>query len=503
MKYRLSTRVSGLFLGVLTLAITSSIVATVSAWRLQQRMSYILDQNLTSVQAAEELEIALLEQRGYVSAYILDKGNAKWLDDLAKEEPQFRYWLEEAKTAAHSFEEQQILARVEEAFHQYDTKRDQVVATYGDGRTEDATHALLKDVQDAYRQVYRECEQYIEANVSSAKAVTIQAQNQTRRMTVVVSLLLAMTVGLSAVLSLLFFRRILTPLRRILDEVDRFSGVERAEMADPPIDELAQVGRSLHGLMADVAQTRTSLEQSQELLVQSEKLVTVGRLAASVAHEIRNPLTAMKMWLFSIRRSVSKDDETVRRFDLISEEINRLEGIVQNFLEFSKPPAHAPKPVDVEALLRRTLDLMSYRIREKGVTASVQSQDGLPRAMADGEQIRQVLINLITNAAESMIVGGEVQITLSADRDEMGNLMVVVRVHDAGQGMSPEVRARIFEPFFTTRDNGTGLGLCIAAQIMVRHGGRLTLESTSSQGSCFAVWIPAADEARYAENPDR
>ena len=133
----------------------------------------------------------------------------------------------------------------------------------------------------------------------------------------------------------------------------------------------------------------------------------------------------------------------------------------------------------------------------------VQSQGRLPPAMADGEQIRQVLINLITNAAESMIVGGEVHLMLSADRDETGTGMVVVRVRDVGQGMPSEVQARIYEPFFTTKDGGTGLGLCIAAQIMARHGGRLALESSSAAGSCFAIWIPTADEGHYAENSNR
>jgi signal transduction histidine kinase len=123
--------------------------------------------------------------------------------------------------------------------------------------------------------------------------------------------------------------------------------------------------------------------------------------------------------------------------------------------------------------------------------------------MADPEQIRQVLINLITNAAESMPDGGEVRIGLSANCHDTESRMVVARVHDQGQGVAAEVQARIFEPFFTTKENGTGLGLCIAAQIMVRHGGRLTLESSTPQGSCFAVWIPAPDEDPHAENSDR
>ena len=116
----------------------------------------------------------------------------------------------------------------------------------------------------------------------------------------------------------------------------------------------------------------------------------------------------------------------------------------------------------------------------------------LPHVMADADQLKQVLLNLLGNAADSMACGGEIHITCHAERDADGRPMVVVRICDTGSGMPQDVQHRIFEPFFSTKEKGTGLGLCIAAQIMARHDGGLVLESSTEKGTTFAIWVPIA-----------
>ncbi len=120
--------------------------------------------------------------------------------------------------------------------------------------------------------------------------------------------------------------------------------------------------------------------------------------------------------------------------------------------------------------------------------------------MADADQFKQVLINLLDNAVEATNEDGEIQISINTACEADDRTMVVVRVRDSGQGMPQDVRERIFEPFYTTKENGTGLGLCIAVQIMARHGGRLVLESSTERGTAFAVWIPIAREESHEQN---
>jgi signal transduction histidine kinase len=262
------------------------------------------------------------------------------------------------------------------------------------------------------------------------------------------------------------------------------------------IDELHLIGNHLRNLLSDMSDTRSQLERSHDRLAAVQKLASVGKLAACVAHEIRNPLTAIKMWLFSIQESTQGDAELGRKLGIVSEEIMRLENIVRRFLEFSRPPAIRCQPLDVCAVIRQTLELLGPRLAEANVTVEQTCKGELPRVMADAAQLKQVLLNLLGNAVDAMPGGGEIRVDSTTARDADGQPMVVVRVCDSGSGMPRDVQDRVFEPFFTTKENGTGLGLCIAAQVMARHDGALVLESSTEMGTTFAVWIPTAAENR-------
>lgn len=250
-----------------------------------------------------------------------------------------------------------------------------------------------------------------------------------------------------------------------------------------------EVGKHLQLLMSDVAETRSSLEENRLRLSIAEKLAAVGRLAASVAHETRNPLTAVKMWLFSIRGGVASDPERDRKFGIVSEEIGRLESIIGDFLEFSRPTPLMLEPCDLRDVVRRTTDLLACRCQEKGIRLACTMPEHPPPVVVDAGQLRQVLTNLLNNSLEA-VSHGAIEVSGQASNDGEGRGMAVVRVADTGGGMPHDVREKIFDPFFTTKDGGTGLGLSIAAQIIARHSGRLVLESSTEQGTVFAVWLP-------------
>jgi signal transduction histidine kinase len=233
----------------------------------------------------------------------------------------------------------------------------------------------------------------------------------------------------------------------------------------------------------------------------AEKLATVGKLAAGVAHEIRNPLTAVKMWLFSIRKAVGDEPDLDRKCEIISEEIARLERIVCNFLEFSRPPAPKLEAQSVSVLIDKTLELFGHRIEEKRLRLVRSGAEQVIPVRADGEQLKQVFVNVLDNAVEATAERGEIRIVVDAAGGVGDRSMVVVRIQDTGRGMPQDVCERIFEPFYTTKDDGTGLGLCIAAQIMARHDGRLVLESSTERGTTFAVWIPTVREESHEQNP--
>jgi signal transduction histidine kinase len=339
-----------------------------------------------------------------------------------------------------------------------------------------------------------------EADVKRREKIIERISSRMCEITWVVGTSGALTLFLGGFLLWLFFYRVLFPLRGMVADVQLYRGARRSSDKDSQEDELRIMGNHLRNLMSDVSDTRSRLDRSRNQLMVAEKLASVGKLAASVAHEIRNPLTAMKMWLFSIQEMFQGNTEAVRKIRIISEEIARLESIVRDFLEFSRPRTLDCQPQDVGAVINQTLQLLDPRFKGEKICITYVSAPLLPPVMADAAQLKQVLLNLLGNAADVMADGGEIRITSNAENDADGRPMVVVRICDTGPGMPQDIQCRIFEPFFTTKEKGTGLGLCIAAQVMVRHNGGLVLESSTEKGTTFAVWMPIAPEDAHAQD---
>lgn len=492
MRWTLANRISVSVVGVVLLALFSSAAALFSTWHVGSLLEQTINENLPSVRAAEELEIAVLEQRGFVSSYLLDNGNPKWLQKLEQREDNFGFWLSEAHKTAHTAEEEKILAALRDVYDQYDSTRNRVVELFDEGDTTQATKLLVEDVALHYDRAYGLCERFLKANESYVDKAATDARRQIRWVSFAVGISVLLTIGLAAFLLWLFFRGVVLPLR-VLASDTRGLYEAGSEGREPlPVDELRTVGVYLRNLMTDVADAQTTLQRSRRELKNAEKLASVGKLAASVAHEIRTPLTAIKMWLFSIEKEVGGSESLNRKFRIVSEEMRRLENIVHNFLEFSRTPELNVVADSISPVLDAVLELVEPRLANRRIQLVREDAQELPSVLADQEQLRQVLLNLLNNAMEATDEGGQIKVTTNQETLAHGKRMVVVRVSDTGPGIPDETARRIFEPFFSTKEDGTGLGLCIAARIMARHDGRLVLESSSAQGTTFAVQIPLA-----------
>lgn len=491
----IATKVVVCVVGVLVLAVLSSTVGLLSTWHTWELLNRTFQGSLTAIVAAEELDIAVLEQRGFVSAYLLDNANPLWLDRLQARKSNFDQWLATAQAISQTAQERQILVELEAVYREYDAKRDRVVQLFDQGERRAAERLLLDDVHVLYERAYDLCEQFILANRQTVDDALVGVHRQVRWVITAVVCSVLLTIGLGMALLWVFFRGVVQPVRTLVAEAQEMSGDGPTEGRGLPTDELRAVGIYLRHLMTDVADARSTLERSRRELKAAEQLAAVGKLAASVAHEIRNPLTAMKMWLYSIQKEVDGDEALNRKFEIVSSEIKRLEKVVREFLEFSRPQEPRLGAESLGALVDQTVELMQPRLAGPGVRIVQGPKRDLPLIWADRELLKQVLLNLLANSVDAVGEGGEIQVTSTCE-STAGGSFVVVRIRDTGSGMSEEVRHRIFEPFFTTkRSDGTGLGLAISARIMAQHRGRLTLESTGPGGTTFAIHIPAAKGA--------
>ncbi len=491
---KLTTKISITIISAILLAVVSSGVALFSARWIGALMQNMVAENVASVRAAEELEVSLLEQRGLVASFILDGGNPAWLDELEGRKPDFSYWLQRAQGTAHTAEEHEILEKMLDVYQEYNTKQDEVIALYHEGKIEQARAVLLEEVNTFYDSTYSFCEDLIAANERYIDSRIAEGRNQIKRVSVIVGVAVIVTIGLGLALLLISFRGVFLPLRRMAENASLFVTESHQPIASTSSqDELRSIGFYLRTLISDVTETRSHLERSRAQLINAEKLASVGKLAAGVAHEIRNPLTSLKMRLFSIRRAIGKNSRYEDDFRIISEEITRLENVIRNFLEFSRPQKLNLHNYDISILIDKTLELFGPVFSEKKIKLIREAAMELPQVRADSEQIKQVFINLLRNSIEAM-ESGEIQILVKVERSISNQQMVVVRFQDNGPGIPASARDRIFEPFFSTREEGIGLGLCIAAQIMAGHEGKIELEFSSNRGTCFAVWIPIARE---------
>jgi PAS domain S-box-containing protein len=236
----------------------------------------------------------------------------------------------------------------------------------------------------------------------------------------------------------------------------------------------------------------TELKRLEEQLIQAEKLAAMGQMLAGVAHELNNPLTAILGVTELLRERAGFDEASRRQLELTHRQARRAARIVQNLLEFSRPAAPQKKPLDVNSLIERTLQLHEHSLRRNNIVPEFHLQPGLQPVVGDGNQLIQVFLNLITNAEHAIREvrdSGRIQIRLG----QIGG-HVTITVQDDGIGIQPENLPRLFDPFYTTKrpGGGTGLGLSICMSIVREHGGSIDVETLPAGGSAFTVFLPVA-----------
>ncbi len=230
---------------------------------------------------------------------------------------------------------------------------------------------------------------------------------------------------------------------------------------------------------------KTKELESQGRLLRSERFAAVGEAAAYVSHEIKNPLMVIGGFIHRLQRHFGNDQTAKEKFDMVIDEVKRLENFLGELRDFTRPAAPVMQKVDLNQVIREEQALMQEAAKEKGLTIIDSLQSDLPPVEADRNQMKQILVNLIKNAMQA--IEGEGRIILVTG---VTDGQIWFSVQDTGKGIAPEPLAKIFDPFFTTKDKGTGLGLAVTNKIVIDHQGTIEVESTPGEGSTFTVKLP-------------
>jgi two-component system NtrC family sensor kinase len=267
---------------------------------------------------------------------------------------------------------------------------------------------------------------------------------------------------------------------------------------------LGQINQDAQELEAKVAERTAQLQQAQRRLLQADRLASLGQLAASVAHEINNPLSGVLNYSALMSRILEEDGiprERVPEFrgylERVSEQTGRAGRIVADLLAFSRRSKPQRAPGDLGAIVRTTLALVSHKLKLLNVATDVELDEALPELPCDASQMQQVVLNLVMNAAEATRPHGAGRVRVAAHRGADGD-SVVLEVTDDGEGIPKAALDRIFDPFFTTKDDGkgVGLGLAVVYGIVEAHGGKIDVRTREGQGTTFEVTLPLEAEVK-------
>lgn len=320
---------------------------------------------------------------------------------------------------------------------------------------------------------------------ASIDATSIAARDRELRSIGGLAVLAALTLAVGLVVSL-HVRRLLAPLARV---TERAQAVARGDLTSrevqPSDDEIGQLEVAFEKMV-------DGLSRAQSLALSNERLAAIGKMAAHVTHEIRNPLSAMGLNVEMLEEEIAQG-AAARRAEVgnllaaIKREVQRLEQLSEEYLRVARLPQPRMEAEDVAAVLREVVEFARREIETAGCTVVLHVATGVPPSLFDEAQLRQALLNLLRNAREAMPEGGPIDVRVSAE-----GMSVVVDVDDRGGGVPEEIRARVFDPFFSTKGEGTGLGLAITRHIVESHGGTLTCEPRGGGGTRFRIALPIA-----------
>lgn len=468
-----------------TAALAGGVVTMAYMLWLGSVLTAVSEQDMAALRLARELGSALVMQKGFATYFAQDK-DPEWIRKLDEYRNSFTHWLGMAKENARGEDAKSLLEQIENQYITYDRERAKVILLYAQGREEEA-RVLHREARGSFVRITELCENYSRIH---EKHMEDARREIARRADFINDLAMATMPGvvlLAAALGYVLTRQVLAPIRQL--------AMGPGEAVPGEHDEVKALTKRVRGLMQDVDQTRLQLEQSQEQLIRSEKLALAGKLAAGVAHSIRNPLTSVKMRIFSLERESLLTPQQREDLAVVSEEIRQIDHIVQSFLEFSRPPRLRIARFSPSQVVDGAVELLRERFEAYGISFSVERAEPLPEIYGDPERIKEVLVNLMVNAAEAIGArGGKITVRERLENSTFGEALVVLEVEDNGPGIPHEVQEKVLQPFFSTKEEGTGLGLSISARIVEEHGGWMEFRSEQGEGALFIVNLPRRDE---------
>jgi signal transduction histidine kinase len=292
--------------------------------------------------------------------------------------------------------------------------------------------------------------------------------------------------ALGALGSVLLAERISRPLETLVEGTIKVAeGDLNHRIHIPPGDEIGELAANFNQMTAEILEDRRQIEETSRKLIDAEKLATIGRLATAMAHEIRNPLTAIKLNIQKVGKSPSLSQLEADQMSIAESGIRQVERIVKDILSYARSPKLTKDWFSARQLVEDALTFAEEHIEDKRIEVA-REYDDLPPIQVDGDRLRQVLLNIVLNSAEAVTTGGKIVARTRLDEND-GRKIAVLEIADDGCGIEEKNIDSVFEPFFTTKSMGTGLGLTNARKVIELHDGTIHVSSQPSEGTTITI----------------
>jgi len=444
--YSISTRLIAFSIAIVGMASLVAWAAKTSWDQLEALHERIQEESVGSFRIADEFQ-ASIYRLNYTLLRFGTRETSAELERFQRESKELQTWLDQQKELHTTPREQAVLDQINHAYNTYLVAAAKVIALAQQSDNQRPMFGALETVAEASQPLLELGSALVLANHEAHQIWREDFRRSVGQLQVVIFGSLFCLLALGAGTSFFVYRQLVAPLR-------------------------------------------TQLAESRELVARQEKLASLGVLAAGVAHEIRNPLTAIKVRVFTLREELAGAALGDEDIEVIAGEISRLERIVKDFLHFARPTEPVLETLSASALISDVHELMQSEYA-KGAIGLKLERTSRAHIRADAHQLKQALINLVRNAAESIPRAGTVTLRLLEGSGLIQNKRqpcVFIEVEDTGAGIPPELQPRLFDPFFSTKESGTGLGLSIAARNIERHGGVINFKRSRNRerfsGSC-------------------
>jgi signal transduction histidine kinase len=313
---------------------------------------------------------------------------------------------------------------------------------------------------------------------TSALAAATRAVARTILLTAALSGIMMVLVSQAVV------RRVTAPLDRLVGFVRQLNPNDRTRRAEVGQNEVGALAAAFNDML-------DRLDQAQDALVRSEKLALAGQIAARVAHDIRNPLSSIKMETQLVRARLDDDPEAEASLTAVLHDIDQVESVIRDLLELARPGELRLRPESLNDVVAEALTQLAPQFRHRRILVDSEFSADLPPVPVDRARLKQVFLNVLVNASEAMPTGG--RIAVSSRRS--GSSELLIEICDDGVGVDAATLPNVFDPFVSTKPDGVGLGLVNAKAVVEAHGGRIALAPRAPKGTCASIWLPIASTA--------